>query len=102
MHVHSNLTNPMAQLDAAYAAQRAAGKQEAARTRKKLLEFASELSGEADSGESCVVKLEAPEDGQQEPHRRNYTNRHSGEEQRKEQAGRGGQGRSESAVSDWA
>lgn len=48
MRVHPNQTNPNAQLDAMYAAQKAAAKREAARTRKKLTEFASALAGEAE------------------------------------------------------
>jgi hypothetical protein len=94
--------NPMAQLDAAYAAQRAAGKREAARTRKKLLEFASELGGESESGESCVVKLEARQ-GQEEPNPQSHTNSISSAERRKKKEEEGsGQERNESAVSDWA
>lgn len=46
MHVHMNQVNPNAQLDAMYAAQKAAAKREAARTRKKLMEFAAEVEGE--------------------------------------------------------
>jgi hypothetical protein len=71
MHVHANQINPNVQLDALYSAQRAAAKQEAARTRKKLSEFASELAGEPESGEACVVKLEGREDSQEETKRQN-------------------------------
>jgi hypothetical protein len=68
MHVHANQINPNAQLDALYAAEKAAAQREAARTRKKLLEFASVLAGEL--GEPCVVRLgsrdESQEQGQQQ------------------------------------
>ncbi len=71
MRVHANQINPNAQLDALYAAQKAAAQREAARTRKKLSEFASELAGEAESGEACVVRLEGCEDSQAETNRQN-------------------------------
>ncbi|HZW95017.1 MAG TPA: hypothetical protein VFF64_18865 [Candidatus Eremiobacteraceae bacterium] len=48
MHVHASQINPYAQLDSMYAAQKAAGRRAAAQTRRKLLEFASALAGEAD------------------------------------------------------
>jgi hypothetical protein len=72
MHVHPNQTNPNAQLDAMYSAQKTAAKQEAARTRKKLSDSASRLAGEAAS-EDYIVKLEEggdsgkKEDRQDEP-----------------------------------
>lgn len=65
MHVRANQINPNAQLDAMYTAQKAAAKRETERTRKKLLEFASEVAGEAE-GEDCAVKLGAREDSQEE------------------------------------
>jgi hypothetical protein len=94
MHVHASPINPNAQLDALYAAERAAAKREAERTRKKLLEFASELSGDADSAEGCVVELGAQGDTQ---------------EQRKEHGEQGGEKQKDGAnseednsISDWA
>jgi hypothetical protein len=65
MHVHSNPINPNTQLDALNAAEKAAAKRAAESTRKKLLEFASELAGEADSEEGCVVKLGAREESEE-------------------------------------
>ena len=47
MHVHASQINPCTQTDALYAAERAAAKRAAERTRKKLLELASEVGGEA-------------------------------------------------------
>ena len=55
MHIHASQINPNAQLDALYAAEKAAAKKETERTRKKLLESASALAGEA--GEACVVRV---------------------------------------------
>jgi hypothetical protein len=69
MHVHGNQINPNVQLDSLYSAQRAAAKREAARTRKKLSEFASELAGEAESGEACVVSLQGREESEEAPKR---------------------------------
>ncbi len=66
MHVRANQINPNAQLDALYSAQKAAAKRETARTRKKLSEFASELAGEAESGEACIVRLEGREESQED------------------------------------
>jgi len=63
MHVHSNQTNPNAQLDAMYSAQKAGAKQEAERTRKKLTDFASKLAGEAAS-QDYIVKLEECDDSE--------------------------------------
>ena len=56
MHVHPNQINPNVQTDALYAAERAAAKRAAEGTRKKLLEFASELAGEAESEEGLRGK----------------------------------------------
>ena len=61
MRVHPNQVNPNAQLDAMYAAQKAAAKRAAARTRKKLTEFASALAGEADMEGAFTVTLEGRE-----------------------------------------
>jgi hypothetical protein len=62
MRVHPNQVNPNAQLDSMYAAQKAAAKREAVRTRKKLNEFASALAGEADlDGAFTVTATENPE-----------------------------------------
>jgi hypothetical protein len=96
MHVHQNQVNPNAQLDAMYAAQKAAAKREAERTRKKLVEFASELAGEADS-EACVVKLGAREESQAE------TKQQNPQPQRKQKKNyEQDQDDAERSISDWA
>jgi hypothetical protein len=64
MRIHANQPNPNAQLDALYAQNKAATKQRAERTRKKLLESASELAGEA-SEEDFVVKLDSLKESQE-------------------------------------
>jgi hypothetical protein len=70
MHIHPSQINANAQTDALYAADKAAAKREVERTRKKLLEFASELAGEAASGEDCIVQLGSREEASHEeaPH----------------------------------
>jgi len=52
MHIHASQINSNAQLDAWYAAEKAAASKGTDRTRKKLSEFASALAAEA--GETCV------------------------------------------------
>jgi hypothetical protein len=64
VHIHANQTNPNAQLNALYAAEKAEAKRETERTRKKLIEFASVLASEC--GEPCVVKLEGHEEPQEQ------------------------------------
>ncbi|MFZ0770083.1 MAG: hypothetical protein WCA49_18225 [Candidatus Sulfotelmatobacter sp.] len=95
MHIHPNQINANAQLDALYAADKAAAKREAERTRRKLLEFASELAGEAESGEDCIVQLGAHEEGQKRQNRQNQPNRRK----RKEQVDTADE---DNSISDWA
>ncbi|MFZ0308249.1 MAG: hypothetical protein WCA76_20220 [Candidatus Sulfotelmatobacter sp.] len=95
MHIHPNQINPNAQLDALYAAERAAAKREAANIRKKLFEFASELAGESDSEEACVVKLGAREESQEPEKEQNQASR-------KKQKRPSGSEDADNAISDWA
>ena len=103
MHVHANQVNPNAQTDALYAAEQAAAKRAAEGTRRKLLEFASELAGEAESEEGCVVKLGAREQSDEQANTRN--------EQKPDQGNQGSREKSreqvdsadvDNAISDWA
>jgi hypothetical protein len=96
MHVHANQVNPYAQLDSMYAAQKAAGKRAAEQTRRKLLEFASALAGDADS-EAAVVKLRERDSSQQESEQNNQQTPRDPKKQEK-------RADSEAAglVSDWA
>ena len=87
MRVHPNQLNPNAQLDAMYAAQKAAAKREADRTRKKLTDFASAMAGEAEVEGALTVTSRDPKE-------------ESSEEQGSQQ-GRSEQD-SESTISDWA
>jgi hypothetical protein len=98
MHVHANQINPAAQTDALYAAERAAAKRAAEGTRRKLLESASELAGEAESEEGCVVKLREREAADEQ--------RRQGDQQarseRKGQKQRADAEKTDGAISDWA
>lgn len=96
MHVHANQTNPNIQLNTLYAAEKAEAKRETERTRKKLMEFASVLSGEA--GEACVVKLGA-HDGSEEQAKQDQRNENRSQKKQNESAN--GEGR-DSSISDWA
>jgi hypothetical protein len=64
VHIRPSQVNPNIQLDAMYAAEKAAAKQEAERTRKKLMEFASKLAGQSESGEASIVEIGAREESQ--------------------------------------
>ena len=94
MHFHTNQINPNAQLNELYAAARAAATQEAARTRKKLFEFASEVAGESDSGDACVVRLGAREESQEQAKQQNQGSR-------QKQKGRADSENSGNSISDW-
>jgi hypothetical protein len=91
MHIHPNQFNPQAQLDAMQSAQKSAASAEAARTRKKLMESASKLTGEAAS-EAFVVEVESEEDSPKGGLRRRR--------QKKEEAQDGAE--ENHSVSDWA
>jgi hypothetical protein len=94
MHVHSNVINPNAQLDALSSVQRAEGKREAARVRKKLLEIASELTGEAEFGEACVVKLGTREESEDQRKQEQQNSRTKEKEQTDSEI-------ADSSISDW-
>ncbi len=94
MHVHGNQINPNVQLDAMYAAQKAEAKRAAERTRKKLLELASEAAGDAEA-EASVVRLGAREEAGGDTKQR---------DQRQSQGKKpdANEGQEESSISDWA
>jgi hypothetical protein len=103
MHVHANQTNPTAQTDALYAAERAAAKRAAEGTRRKLLEFASELAGETESEEGCVVKLGAREEAEEQAQQRNQQNpdrRNPGSRKGRKEPSDSEE--ADNAISDWA
>ncbi|MGD0566897.1 MAG: hypothetical protein ABSA78_00720 [Candidatus Sulfotelmatobacter sp.] len=98
MHIHANQINPNTQLDALYAAEKAAAKREAERTRKKLSELASKLAGEADSGEDCVVRLGSREESEERARQESQENRAG----RKKQEVRPNSEAANDSISDWA
>jgi hypothetical protein len=97
MHIHANQITPNTQLDALYSAQRAAAKREAANTRKKLSESASELAGEAEAEEGCVVRL-GERESEEQTKRQNLP---SPSNRKKQKDGAQSDG-ADSSVSDWA
>lgn len=62
MHIRPSQLNPNIQMDAMYAAEKEAAKQEAERTRKKLMEVASKLASDSESGEASIVEIGAREE----------------------------------------
>jgi hypothetical protein len=71
MHVHANPIIPNTQFDAVCAAARAEASREAARTRKKLSEFASKLAAAMDSGEDSFIRVGPHEESQEQAKRQN-------------------------------
>jgi hypothetical protein len=99
MHVHPNQSNPYIQLDTLHAAERAAAKREAAKTRKKLMESASRLAGDDD--EDCVVRLGSREESEDQPKQKNRQGQDSGTEQTTKTDSTDSEDQSET-LSDWA
>ena len=102
MHVHANQTNPYIQLDTLHAAERAAAKRDAAKTRKKLMESASRLAGEADDDEDCVVSLGSREESEEQPRRKNLQGEEDSGARRTIQADSTDSEDPNEALSDWA
>ena len=98
MHLHANQINPNAELNAVYAAAKAAVAREAGRTRKKLLEFASELAGESDSGDACVVRLGAHEQSKDQAKQQNQQNQGNGKKPEERTDSKDAR----NSISDWA
>lgn len=93
MHVHPSQTNPYAQLDAMNAAQKSAAQKAAAQTRKKLSEFASTLSGEAEV-EAGIARLEGGDGYQEKQQEQTPRNQHNTGGQPSNDA--------DNSISDWA
>jgi hypothetical protein len=81
-----------------YAAEKAAAKREAARSRKKLSEFTSKLLGELDSGEACVVRPGGDQESQEQGNREDPQS----QGKRTEKQERGDARDADSSVSDCA
>jgi hypothetical protein len=80
MHIHPNQINPNVQLDASYAAEKATAKAAAERTRRKLMESASELAGDT-AEEGYVLEVESQEERTKYPKEGNWLRR--GEKRRR-------------------
>lgn len=101
MHIHATQANPYAALDALRSAQRAESRREAELVRKELVDSASELAGDPDLSDACVIKLEAQQEWQKQRKRRNLKR----EPEQPSQADSPDSSRSEhdeNHVSDWA
>jgi hypothetical protein len=94
MHIHPNQINPKMQLDSLHAAEKAAAEREIERTRKKLLESASKLAGQADSEEDCIVKLGSRDQEQKQQSQEQSRRKKSTEQPSSENA--------DNSISDWA
>jgi hypothetical protein len=97
MHIHGPQMNPYAALDALRSAQKTAARREAELVRKELLESASELAGESDLSDACVIKIEARRGSQRQPRRRNQQ-----KEQGRSKEEKSGSEGEEQHLSDWA
>jgi len=102
MHVRPNQLNPNAQLDAIYAAERAAAKRAAEGTRKKLFESASAVAGDADSEEDCVVRLGSREESREHAKEQNQRDSQRNRDSRKKQKAQTDAEESDGSISDWA
>jgi len=100
MHIHASQINPNAQLDALYAAEKAAAKKETERTRKKLSEFASALAGEA--GEPCVVRVGTNEESGEHAKPPNQQTADRRKDESGSMAMRSDAEQANQSISDWA
>lgn len=104
MHIHATQPNPYAALDALRSAQKTAALREAEMVRKELMESASELAGEANIDDSCVIQVESRQESQRQSKRRNRQNQQKSE-QSAEHSAENNQNNPEEAenhLSDWA
>jgi hypothetical protein len=93
MHIHPNHVSPNSQLDATHAAEKGSAKAAAERTRRKLMESASELAGAAE--EAFVVNVESQEGGSDSDGSR-------AARQFKQRSGDSAEVEEDHTVSDWA
>jgi hypothetical protein len=98
VHVHATQPNPYAALDSLRSAQKTAARREAELVRKELVESASELAGEPDLIDACVLEVEARKESQRQPRRRNQQKDRNGTKQEEPADGEEGGNH----LSDWA
>lgn len=94
MHIHATQLNPYAALDALRSAQKTAAKREAELVRNELMESASDLAGEAEINDNCVIQIES----RRQPKKRNQQS----EPNRAEPEEENGSDEAEGHLSDWA
>jgi hypothetical protein len=105
MHIHATQPNPYAALDALRSAQKTAARREAEIVRQELMESASELAGEAESDDLCIVQADERQESQQHSKRRNRHNQQNTELPPEPKSSKNNQEYSEQAqnhLSDWA
>jgi hypothetical protein len=86
MHVRNTQFDPNIQMNALYAAAKAEAKREAERTRKKLRNFASALSGEYSEGTDFVVNLSGDDTPQGQANRQNPSDQRKQNEEAKSES----------------
>jgi hypothetical protein len=96
MHVHATQPNPYAALDALRSAQRTAARHEAELVRQELMESASELAGESDLSDACVIEINDRRQSQRQPRRR------SQQQDRAKQQESASPEEADNHLSDWA
>jgi hypothetical protein len=102
MRVHAPQVNPYAQLDALQAAQKAAAKREAAKTRRKLMEGASMLSAESANDEDRVAGVGAREGPREESQAQGSPQQPRQPGSRKSQSATPGSDDADRSISEWA
>lgn len=96
MRVRANQVNQYAQPDALYAAEKAAAEREAARSRRKLMEFASGLAGEPDIEDPGITRMEAWEEPQEQNKQQREKNQSRNRQRKAESED------ADSTISEWA
>jgi hypothetical protein len=81
MHAHSIQPNPYAAIDALRSAQKTAARREAAIVRKELEESASELAGDSEIGDACVLSIGEHKQSRKPPNRRNQNGPSRGQQE---------------------
>jgi hypothetical protein len=105
MHIHATQPNPYAALDALRSAQKTAATREAERVRQELMESASELAGQAETGDICAVQAEPRQESERRSKRRNRQSQRDAEQQPEQQSSHNNPDDSDEAqnhLSDWA
>jgi hypothetical protein len=98
MHIHATQPNPYAALDALRSAEKTAARREAELVRKELMESASEVAGEAEMSDTCVIHAESRQESRKHSRKQNRQN----EKNRAEPEEPNESDKSDDHISDWA